>query len=93
MDVCRQLVKRSQVKRINNSEVANLFKIMVATSKYQTSLKDIKFKTIINNYIANKLNSLQNELDNIRTYGERLLRDYSNYCEQYDKLNIETCAT
>lgn len=89
MDLCRQLVKRSQIKRINNSEVANLFKIMVATSKYQASLKDIKFKTIINNYIANKLNNIQNEIDNIRTYGERLLRDYSNYCAQYDKLNVE----
>jgi len=89
MDLCRQLVKRSQVKRINNAEVTNLFKTMVATSKYQTSLKDIKFKSIINNYIANKLNSIQNEIDNIRGYGERLLRDYSNYCEQYDKLNVE----
>lgn len=77
------LVRRSQLKRISNTEVEALYDELLLLDKYHDQIKDIKFK----NFMSTMLNVRIRGAEELKSSAERsaanCLRDYTQYKTTY----------
>lgn len=74
----KELVRRSQVKRIRNVEVENYFYAVYRTSKYNDAMKDLKLKAELENIVRMRTNRARNMVNNLLNTRDNLLRQYED---------------
>lgn len=76
LDYFEKLVARSQVKRINNSEIAELFKTMCVSNKYKTSLKSRSIELLSEDIVTTKRMNIGYQVDDAKSNAEGYLHRY-----------------
>lgn len=83
LDYFKKLVRRSQVKRINNAEISAVFEALTNTKKYRNILKEIRIKAAINALSAARLSNARNTMYQAQDHAQNSLEAYSRYKKQY----------
>ena len=85
IDYFKGLVNRSQVKRISNVLVTNLFDDMCNSEYYQNSIKEIAFRNTINEIVSSKINRQREIINTANAEARRLLEAYQAVINKYNK--------
>ena len=92
LEYFKGLVTRSQIKRISNVAVTELFEKAVQTKKYTDKLNDILFKKVLANLAENRLRNVRRRIDeNMRT-AEVAMQQYQNALLTLDELHLRMRA-
>ena len=83
LDYFKRLVRRSQIKRINNSEIGSVFEALTNTSKYKNVLKEVRIKAAISALASARLNSARNTMYQAQDHAQNSLDSYARYKKQY----------
>lgn len=83
LDYFKRLVRRSQIKRINNSEIGSVFEALTNTSKYRNVLKEVRIKAAISALASARLNSARNTMYQAQDHAQNSLDSYARYKKQY----------
>ena len=78
-----ELVHRSQLKRITNTYIRELFIAMYISDKYTNSLQDIKFNRALEQIINANKASLASAIDQAQRDAETALRNYTKAKETF----------
>lgn len=89
----KELVRRSQVKRIRNVEATNFYYDFTTSDKYRDAMKDFRFKTELENLLRQRrrvfevrLNEAIREKDQLMNRFQDLLGDINKYQVQLGQL-------
>ena len=85
-----ELVHRSQLKRITNTYIRELFIAMYISDKYTNSLQDIKFNRALEQIINANKASLTGAIDQAQRDAETALRNYTKAKETFYNSFIAT---
>ncbi len=77
-DYFKTLVRRSQIKRINNAIAEKAFEAIVTLEKYKKVMEDVRLKNIMNNILNARIREAQSILNQINDELNYALQDYES---------------
>lgn len=83
LNYLNELVHRSQLKRIVNSDVTNLYNEMIKLDKYNERLKELQFKRTIDRLVSTKVHNMESQKTNAYRMAEDALANYSKHKSDY----------
>lgn len=81
----KSLVARSQVKRISNVKVSELFDKLNGIRKYQDRLMKLKLSSNIQKLIQKRISNARNELARAQDEAENYIQSYTRALDKYNK--------
>lgn len=78
LEYCKELVHRSQLKRIVNIDVQKYFDVLITTDKYKKLSAEMLLNTTVNRIIDNRLYSARETIDHSHRDMERALQVYQD---------------
>lgn len=88
LEYFKALVTRSQIKRISNVVVTELFEKAVQTKKYMDRLDAILFKKVLTNLSENRLRNVRRRIDDNMRAAESAMQQYQNALIALDELHL-----
>jgi len=79
----KELVHRSQLKRIVNNVATTLFDTLMASGIYADKIEEILFNASINNVVNSRINKARSDIENSRYEAEDALNRYANAQRKY----------
>lgn len=92
LEYFKGLVTRSQIKRISNVVVTELFEKAVQTRKYKDKLDAILFKKVLASITDNRLRNIRRRIENNMGTAEAAMIQYQNALIALDELNLRMRA-
>ena len=92
LEYFKGLVTRSQIKRISNVVVTELFEKAVQTKKYMDRLNEILFKKVLTNLSENRLRNVRRRIDDNMRTAEAAMQQYQNALTALDELHLRMRA-
>lgn len=83
----RVLVKRSQIKRISNSDATTAFLDMLTNDKYVDMMKELALDKALRDVQANKRRELQSSINNLSNEAQRTLSRYEEIQREWITYN------
>lgn len=88
LDYFKELVNRSQLKRIVNTNVITAFNKLDNLPSYREKEKTIKFKNLLNNIADRQASRIKNKLAETNNRIERCMHDYDVYLKEVTTYNM-----
>lgn len=92
LEYFKGLVTRSQIKRISNVVVTELFEKAVQTKKYTDKLDEILFKKVLANLSENRLRNVRRRIDDNMRTADAAMQQYQNALVALDELHLRMRA-
>lgn len=74
----KTLVRRSQIKRINNAIAEKAFEAIATLEKYRKAMEDVRLKNVMNSILNARIREAQNRLNRISNEIAYALQDYES---------------
>lgn len=89
---CKELVRRSQVKRIRNVEPVNLYTVICTCNKYQEALKDFRFKAELDGILRMRRRTFENRLQQAIQEKDQLMSHYHEVLTRIQQCSMQLSA-
>lgn len=78
LELCKVLVRRSQVKRVRNVDAENYYYAVCTSKKYQDAMREFKFKAQLDGILRQRRRVFESRLSDAINQKDNLLQQYQN---------------
>lgn len=83
----KELVRRSQLKRINNADITAKFKDMIESKKYKESIEDVRLKRLLEHMVEFRKTTFETKLTELDYKIRDILYSYDRLLNEKEEVN------